>query len=440
MEPSHVVFEMQRKELQSVIKLQDLLMNLSLENYDDTLDFFNSSIWSFKKSLFKQFVHNIIITSIYRPYSNPLLAKLISSIVNDMDEQSIFKDLLLSEIFDKLLSRAYKQFSSAICMFLFNSVHYCLFQVDEIVKKVNSYKKDSDKFEKIAFFVFVWLAPEIENNDNVFFQDCLNICKRWTKDIEILYPTVGRFLYELDKMKANNWAMLKQRRTSDSTLKIFSAIFKRNDVEDLIQLSFHPQFNINQKIAYSIYEPSFFVSYMPTLIEFAAFCSAIDCFQYLAETSADLTETDNNNKTLAEFMVASGNHEIINMSKSIEIDCSPYMYLLSEFHYPIKELSEKILLAACKSNNIKVINDCLNKVDFNCIDEKNKTPLIYASEFGNLDAIRIILKMKDINKNCKDIDGMTPLQYACQNGYEDIVKLLLSFDDVDVSSGNKICL
>ena len=97
-------------------------------------------------------------------------------------------------------------------------------------------------------------------------------------------------------------------------------------------------------------------------------------------------------------------------------------------------------MAACKSNNIKDINDCLNKVDFNCIDEKNKTPLIYASEFGNLDAIRIILKMKDINKNCKDIDGMTPLQYACQNGYEDIVKLLLSFDDVDVSSGNKICL
>ncbi|WP_447387136.1 hypothetical protein, partial [Streptococcus pseudopneumoniae] len=71
------------------------------------------------------------------------------------------------------------------------------------------------------------------------------------------YPTVQRFLYDLPALRENDWQNLKARRYA--TIKIYSSIFKHNDIQNLVQLSFHPQFNPSQKVAQSIYEPSFVV-------------------------------------------------------------------------------------------------------------------------------------------------------------------------------------
>jgi hypothetical protein len=63
-------------------------------------------------------------------------------------------------------------------------------------------------------------------------------------------------------------------------------IFKRN--------------NIDQKIALSIFEPCFFVSHSPSLIEFA-FCGAVECS---LEDGVNITLTYNSSVPLGDFVAA----------------------------------------------------------------------------------------------------------------------------------------
>ena len=105
----------------------------------------------------------------------------------------------------------------------------------------------------------------------------MELCETMKKSIDSQYPTVQRFLFDLPKLRENDWQNLKQRR--NATIKIYSSIFKHNDIDTLVQLSFHPQFNPSQTIAQSIYETSFVVYNQPTLIEFASFCGSIRTFK-----------------------------------------------------------------------------------------------------------------------------------------------------------------
>jgi hypothetical protein len=82
------------------------------------------------------------------------------------------------------------------------------------------------------------------------------------------------------------------------------AIFKRNDIESLFRLSVRPAFDISQKIALSIVEPCFFVSNSPSIIEFAGFCGAIDCFEFFPENGAHIALTDNNSVLHGDVVAA----------------------------------------------------------------------------------------------------------------------------------------
>lgn len=424
------------EELNSLILLQSNLINLNSETFTDCASILTNSDWCSKKQLLSQLIHNIIVISAYRPYSNSFLAEMIVSMSKAMSDNSSFASLLLSSILQTILQRSYNQCRGAVMSLLMYLVEKNFYSIAEVISKIKQYKKPF--FEEICFNVFVWLAPEIEKADIEFFITSMKLCEIMQQSIESQYPTVQRFLFDLPKLRENDWQNLKQRRYS--IIKIFSSIFKHNDIESLVQLSFHPQFNPSQTIAQSIFETSFVVYNQPSMVEFAAYCGAIDCLDFLMGKGSDPSVTDFNGKTLPEFAVCGGNNDIIELLNENGFDCTEFNYLKARFYHEINEYSERVLLSATYSNNIKVIVKCLEKVTPSTIDysepSNGKTALIIASQYGHIDAIRLLLS-KGANINQQDNDGLSPLQHACQNGYLDIVKLFLSNEKVDPNLKHK---
>ena len=81
-----------------------------------------------------------------------------------------------------------------------------------------------------------------------------------------------------------------------------------------------------------------------------------------------------------------------------------------------------------------IINLILNNnIDnLNIADNKGKTALFHACEFGNLNSVRILIKSgSDINK--RDIFGKTILMYAVESENLELIKYLIEDIEVDIN-------
>ena len=64
-------------------------------------------------------------------------------------------------------------------------------------------------------------------------------------------------------------------------------------------------------------------------------------------------------------------------------------------------------------------------------DGWGRTPLMWASESGHEEMVKLLLRRKDVNPNWRIDDGRTPLLCAAKGGHEGVVKLLLGWNDVN---------
>ena len=81
-----------------------------------------------------------------------------------------------------------------------------------------------------------------------------------------------------------------------------------------------------------------------------------------------------------------------------------------------------------------IINLLLNNniENLNIADNKGKTALFHACEFGNLNSVRILIKSgSDINK--RDIFGKTILMYAVESENLELIKYLIEDIEVDIN-------
>jgi ankyrin repeat protein len=407
-------------------------MNLSFDNQEQSVIAFLDSPWASTPAWIPSLIHNLFLTAIYRPYTSALTARFASAIASSFPPSFEFKSRIVQALIARFAARSYTPLRGALCHFLAHCVAQGFLCVPEVVEPVAALASDAERFEPIAFNLFVWLAPELEKEAPAFFETCESIVGRMART-DGHYPTVQRFLVDLPKLRENDWCGLKQRRFSDRTLRIFSAIFKRNEIEALLQLSVHPAFNIDQKIALSIYEPSFFVSNGPSMIEFAAFCGAIDCVEFFLENQADTSRTDNSGLTLCDFIMAGGFPDVLALYRQFDPDFVPgSAHLLAQFHHPDPPITSKSLIAATISNNIEVVSECLKSgIDPNSVNEKAQTPLIIGCLYGHVDLVTFLLAIPNIAINAQDSDGFTALQYASQNGFEEICQILVSQRGID---------
>ena len=83
-----------------------------------------------------------------------------------------------------------------------------------------------------------------------------------------------------------------------------------------------------------------------------------------------------------------------------------------------------ILMLAIQEKSMKTVDYLINAkgIDLNQTNITNETPLMFASLYGMLPEVKILVNQKEVPVNRT---GWTPLHYACTNGHLDIALFLL---------------
>ena len=76
-------------------------------------------------------------------------------------------------------------------------------------------------------------------------------------------------------------------------------------------------------------------------------------------------------------------------------------------------------------------------IQVNKRDEYNRTPLHYAAENGQIEAVKALLNAEGIEVNKRDKNNRTPLHYAAKNGQIEAVKALLNAKGIEVNTKDK---
>jgi ankyrin repeat protein len=96
------------------------------------------------------------------------------------------------------------------------------------------------------------------------------------------------------------------------------------------------------------------------------------------------------------------------------------------------------LYTACENRHIEAIKLLLKHkdIDVNKASNGGFTPLYIACEEGHTGAIELLLKQKNIKVNQTNNNGTTPLYIACEEGHTGAIELLLKHKDIDVNKVN----
>ncbi|OHS95327.1 hypothetical protein TRFO_38562 [Tritrichomonas foetus] len=116
-----------------------------------------------------------------------------------------------------------------------------------------------------------------------------------------------------NQLSKNDWALLKEKRKNLKPEHKLATILQNDDIEALKSEMIHPDFDIDEIIPESFLEPVWMLQHHPSLIQYAAFYNAINCFKYLLMSGANLRYVDSVNRTLPQFAVCNGNIEIFRL-------------------------------------------------------------------------------------------------------------------------------
>lgn len=84
--------------------------------------------------------------------------------------------------------------------------------------------------------------------------------------------------------------------------------------------------------------------------------------------------------------------------------------------------------------NEDLLSIYLTEFDINFEHKEDGTILNIVTTQGYIDALKFILKQKDINVNSTDGDGYTPLMITIKRKYYNIIKILLERDDIIINT------
>lgn len=94
----------------------------------------------------------------------------------------------------------------------------------------------------------------------------------------------------------------------------------------------------------------------------------------------------------------------------------------------------KNFMDVCKSNNVVMLNQYLKEQNVSpyMTDDEGKTPLIVSIITGSKDAAVTLIKSRKSNFNHLDVYGKNALYYACLTLNLDIIKLLLKIPNINI--------
>ena len=411
------------REAEHVIKLQELLFNLTTESLDETISILVTEYLK-NNQIISVFVDNLILVAKYRPNKSEILASLFKILVQKVEQ---LKSKFLEQIFYPLPE------SPSIpiyqwCHFLL--IHYCMkngsINPDELCNQIQNLLNLYPEFVNLILFVFAYFAKEIDQNDHQLYSD---LYEYYNENIKRpINPLLKDFIINLPNYQANDWFLLT---------KTIEELYLQDSLPYLLLHDELPELNdYNITIEASLFAQTPINNNKPTLIQFCAYFGAEKCFRELIEKNINMDR-------VSEYAIAGGNPTIIEILSNLNNDFSNCLETAALYHrYDLFEWLCKIhddeLMNSCYkcaiSNNIKSLLSCFdNGCDIAFPDYQGNTPLHYAAKSGSYEAAHLLCGQPDVDSFTPNKDGITPLIFASQYGHEKIVSLLMKKKGVSVT-------
>lgn len=422
-------------------ELQENLMKLTSEKINDIKKYILSSIfWNSAIDYNLQVLSFYILNAVlYRSTNIQLYSQLIIDLINsDQQIGGKFRVFLIEFLLRSISQETIYPYRCAHFTFL-----YYLFKQNVI--DIN-----------------LILSQFPEKVDNILSEREMIIFSFFSQDIKI----ENRTLYDLIKLYftmfsenipiyLNDFKMFIVSNNSDDfsiDIQIFQSntlrnCIKNDDINNLKIFASNPEFDINQTLPPSIYEPSLILQNYPPILHAAAFFKSIKCFNFLLMSGSDPNLTDYSHRSLSNFAVAGGSIEIIRIIEQRQLSFEGTLQISSLFnqndifswlyetHFQDISLSsysigkKTVLNEAAISNNIFILKTCINhKVKINRPNARKSTALHLAAAYNNFDIIDILLGLNHpkLDPNIINMSGLTPLMIAIQRQNVESVKVFLA--------------
>ena len=443
------------QEANNVIKLQEWLVNLNENSLNFVAQHLLSSFFIQTPDRIQQLVWNIVQIVTIRPKLIPLFCQLFGILIEQASPNNALS--YLRPIITKTLLTPkpfFEQFLGNVGDFIFlrqiiTDLH---FPLNEIVDQFKQFCMAHDDLKYYHCLLFSVFAPEIQIANPEFFKLLRNqFYDEWTAPS--CKPVLKDFFDNITNLNKDNWALLKQCYILGGYPNMVAVTLKNDDIDQFQELSNHPNFSMNWRIRPSVFEPCQFLQNEPTLIQYAAFHGSLKCFKFLLLNGADLEAEDNAGMTLAHFVVAGGNTELVRLIQQRKCDFSGCLQIATRFHrfdifdwlhftyfHDMGEIHQKfgsVLHESAGCNNIRQLVFCIdNMLDVNSRAIDKSTPLHYAVKNRMCDSVRVLLATDGIDANAKDNTGMTPLHTAALFEDPTMAIEVLKCPKVDVSMVN----
>lgn len=427
-------------------ELQSNLMNLSYDKLDDIKKIILSSIfWNSKNDYYLQNLSfNILNTVIYRSTSIQLYCQLIFDLINsDQQIGDKFLTFLIEFLFHSISQEIIYPHRCSHFSFLYFLYKQGIVDINIIISQFRDRIENALSEKEMIIFSFFSQDIKIEN-----------------KELYDLVKLYFAMFTENIPLYLNEFKMLINSKIDFSIdIHIFQSnslrnCIKNDDVNNLKKIASNPEFNINQELSPSIYEPSLILQNYPPILHAAAFYQSIKCFNFLLMSGSDPNLTDRSHRPLSNFAVAGGSIEIIRIIEQRQLSFEGTLQIstlfnrndifswLYESHFQNISLStystgkRTVLNEASISNNFFVLKTCIkHKVKINKPNARKSTALHLAAAYNNYDIIDILLGLNHpkLDPNIINISGLTPLMIAIQRENVESVNVFLSYFSKNIS-------
>lgn len=410
-------------EALTVIEIQDCLFNLTRDNYITSLDDILKSIYLTTDERVKELSHHILSAVIYRVKNVATYADLLFLLQSKSDELPSLKNIskyAIDEIYKEISSERVERSSMQLIQFLSKCFIRQVYTNAEIMDFIYRYLRSKDARQISVLHIFSHFCYFIFDYDEKFYEQYLNLIQKISPKDES--SPVRLFLNELDGWKENNWFALKTFLSHDySFLTLEGSLITDNDTT-LMDCLHQKSFSVNGLMQTNLFTPSSMLSTNPTIIQYTSFFGSIKCFNLLLSNGADINVESYEGCNTVKFAAAGGNMEIIHILDQNKMNfkgASHYSSIYHNYeslvwcidnkdkrHHSIFQGLGTPLECCATSNFIKGMLYLIeNKTDVN-ICWTGTNPLFYACVFGQLDAVKLLLSLKDIQPDIKDSQGV----------------------------------
>ncbi|EAY00647.1 C2 domain containing protein [Trichomonas vaginalis G3] len=304
-------------------------------------------------------------------------------------------------------------------------------------KEIVSYVENLDiRYSWISsFYSVMFFAPEIEQINKKFFDDCISAFKVYFGSGHG-EGAIKEFLSILNVMKADNWSQLKSLLKFGYAPNTIMASIINGKLESDQVLNHE---NIDSFINISIFDRIRGFSQKVTPLAYSLYYNCIESTKYILTLKPMLSATGVRN--YSDYAIRGGSSEIIEQIIPLKIIQNGSLKTAIEFHNTL--LYEKITLSlgikkiqtletlktSISCGNIEIFNRFSAQISVLAGDNL-ETEYINSVTSGHINSVIGLIYHFGVSPTAFGPRGLMPLQIAVTNGDVGMVKQLLSFLEV----------